>query len=600
MFRRPISLFIDQSRFKIFQKTKKHCLDDLIQRQIINKIQTSKYENLFRLFERLKESFFSTCSLEFLSNDHLKNYLKTYPYLELLRLIQIYLSKNDVKNEVLMLKSINKIVNGEYNGTFIRLSDRADLANPNFIRYIYLSKDEKLIQLFQEFFPRLRPEVLYGLTLPDSLVKRELEETKTIIKHLTSDFKIEKIATRMQREYRRKKRLAEEFERINYKYYRLISSEKITASSIMDAASKPYFPKKCKKELAQRIYDAAKTIQLFSTIRHVTSINSLKSILNDGLYGRQTLEKFNMKYEPAALSICDVSDGDANVICFGINKIDIKNMKMKSNKVEITLDFKKIDKSNKCIFYKQQDLGYALDEKRILSIGSNQLLFCHTEKKANSNYSYLSLWDKDNIRYSSYLPKCYFIAYDIFNIHAILIMNFFRFLDDLYCITSHNSDAMIADIYSKIASLTDSELLSFLKELGTQMSDTAEFNFFGAHKIDLDTIANIKNFATNFTLDMPLFIKKLQNNDISALNEVKKHLPQLLESYRFLDYLLSKNPHQNIKLELTMQRKNCILPFWLEAHEKKCTEESQISLLQTARSQNVNRNPKIHGCIKVI
>ena len=46
---------------------------------------------------------------------------------------------------------------------------------------------------------------------------------------------------------------------------------------------------------------------------------------------------------------------------------------------------------------------------------------------------------------------------------------------------------------------------------------------------------------------------------------MQANLPELFNSYRFIDYLLSNTTNSLIATELSMQRENCTLPFWMEA-----------------------------------
>jgi hypothetical protein len=351
----------------------------------------------------------------------------------------------------------------------------------------------------------------------------------------------------------------------------------LQAKLYLARANKPYFPQGCDKVLATRIFNAAESIELFSTIKHLTSATALESILNESLMGRKTLEQFYLSYQPAALAACDIRDGDHNVICFGPNQIDPKSIQ--DDSIEITLDLKKIEKNNACIFYKQKDFGFQPTGWRVVALGENDsLTFDHASplympnNRGNASFQ-LADTRKRAIAYST-LPKFEFIAYDFTKMHQILILNFFKFLDELRDISdvkdrsnppkktpSHLKDV----IYAKIAKLSDQELVSFLLDLGKNMTDTAEFNFYGAHRIDFSSILTIK--SGTYTLNLSEFIGALQEGNLPALQEAKEHLPQLWKSYRFVDYLLSAVNNETIKIALQTDRNQCVLPAWLAESE---------------------------------
>ena len=142
-------------------------------------------------------------------------------------------------------------------------------------------------------------------------------------------------------------------------------------------------------------------------------------------------------------------------------------------------------------------------------------------------------------------------------------MNFFRFIDELLeRKTGKPNTQQINAIYTALDKLTDDELTTVLKDIGTKMTDTMEFNFYGAHKINFDSLLKISKTDGSFTLKLPEFITALQSGDMNQLNITKEYLPEILLSYRFLDYLLSKVTHEIIRTELLRCRESCTLPFW--------------------------------------
>jgi hypothetical protein len=120
----------------------------------------------------------------------------------------------------------------------------------------------------------------------------------------------------------RNRRLQEERTRINKLYFQnKLSSQEV--ERLLMEGSKPYLPKNCKETLARQIYDTAGSIKLYSSIRHVTSGKHITDIFNTALYGSATLDRMKKPYDPAVLSVTDeMLGGDADVICFGANRID--------------------------------------------------------------------------------------------------------------------------------------------------------------------------------------------------------------------------------------------------------------------------------------
>lgn len=128
-------------------------------------------------------------------------------------------------------------------------------------------------------------------------------------------------------------------------------------------------------------------------------------------------------------------------------------------------------------------------------------------------------------------------------------------------------------IYSRLNQLSDEKLVCFLHEVGSQMSDTMEYNFYGAHKIDFSSIVRISIYnATTiplFTLHLDTFFASLQSGNMQTLDDAKKHLPELFKSYRFIDYLLTKTNHEAMIFELSKIREQCKTPLWLKEENKQ-------------------------------
>jgi hypothetical protein len=124
-----------------------------------------------------------------------------------------------------------------------------------------------------------------------------------------------------------------------------------------------YIPK-CNKMLLDRILNQTTKLSPISEIKHLSDAVFLKSILDGALYGRETLTKHRIAFSPSNLSPEDEVNGDSNVICFGIDKLDSTAMGVgdpsivpKKQRV-ILLNVKCEETTNPCRFVKDHDLGW--------------------------------------------------------------------------------------------------------------------------------------------------------------------------------------------------------------------------------------------------
>ena len=478
------------------------------------------------------------------------------------------------------------------------------------MRIVYLSKDDKLIALFIKKLPIPSLEFFSGQEIPSLLAKHWQEKIEKLSNFLKKNkdnpLKVDRTILRLQRNFRRRLRNKEEQKRIQdrYKYYttKIPKEWRVPYAELAAINRGPYIPQ-CEEKLRNRILKVSesKELEFIESIHHLTSASALESIFNDGLFGRQTLLKFNMPFKPSVLDFSDILNGDANVICFGPFKIDPKAKR--SDTIRITLDFKTVPKDNPCIFFKEKDLGYTeyADLKdpdysnpiKKVSIGdSGPFYFSHTYLPPSihlvGGFTYFQLYKHDDPsrmdEYHAYsgIPNVLLIAYDASKIHQILALNFFRFVDKLIKPTGEKDEASIRNIYARIAQLDDKQLIQFLKDIGTQMSQTAEFNYFGAYKFDFSSILTIKKEAASapgtvfapepFTLHLPHFIADLEAGKPNILAEAVKNIPNIFKSYRFLDFLLSKISNQENRKALQTLRDACTVPAWIKMPSEKAAE----------------------------
>jgi hypothetical protein len=376
---------------------------------------------------------------------------------------------------------------------------------------------------------------------------------------------------KIQRQVRSKLRHQEEIRRITSRDEWAYVIKKTSPERVIQDANTPYRPRCADQQLAKRIMVVAQQVRLFSTVKHWTAAKHIESIFNDSLYGRRRLLESYLPFRPASLYKCDIADGDGNVICFGPSEIDPQAMR--PDTVEVLFDLDKISENNPSIFFKQRDLGFALDKKRSVLINkskSKPLFFSHTNsvRCGSAGFAYLSVYDGQwgGLQGVATLPNYSLISYNVKNIHQILTLNFFRFLDAK---KNEGFESIRNEIYADLAALSDEELLQFLENIGRQLSDTSEFNFYGAHRIDFSTVIALSSYQdgrkASYTLNLQDLIASLERNDIRILNEAKVHIPGAFNSYRFLDYLLSKTTSILGCYELQRLRSKCITPSWIQS-----------------------------------
>ena len=453
------------------------------------------------------------------------------------------------------------------------------------IRNVYLNGDTNLVELFGRLLPKPPVSLFPEDRVPHIIKERELEVADTIQNLVEindgSIQKIESTSIKLQRFFRGTKRRKDEKRIISNSYNRIreeADKQKTTDELIRDTNT-PYKPQ-CDEypTLANRLLKTAKKIEPFTTVRHLTAKKSVSDIMDNGLLGRDSLLKRYKAFRPAALCLSDVENGDQDAICFGAFEIDHKCME--KNTAEFVLDLDKLhslpsEKDNPCIFFKQRDLGFDLDKIRKITIGNEEFFFTHTKwlRCQTPNHTNIQFCNKDGYGLHHYaeLPNFQMISSNFGDMNQILAMNFFRFLDEIR--DSHcKRDKDFADrIYSALDKLDENEMESTLLQLTRNMSDTMEFNFYGSFLMSPNLIKEVSIFdkpnEKTYTLKIADFVKSLQEGDSKKLAEVQEKLPELLESYRFIDYLLLQIDNQPIRNTLLGCRKNITLPLWRQRVE---------------------------------
>lgn len=482
-----------------------------------------------------------------------------------------------------------QVINKKEYGTYFTLLSR------DWARYVYSLQDDVLIDLFSKNFPIPTAE-LFAKEVPDFIQSKQSENQKYSSLYDNNEKKnaFEQAALSIQRKFRISQRRKEEVNRvsrlhgffINAKYearkdvrlpigseWDVTSKNKDWTQAEIDSSSMLYLPQ-CKMiDLRHKIVQAAiHKKPAFSTVKHITHANVLKSILDNGLCSQRYLRHFYMSYTPAALRNCDIRDGDSNVICLGPNKIDPNA----DGEIVIEFDLNELIKRKPAAFYKQKDFGYGLETTRVVQLNDKKLFFDHTycpdlvsmtnnDKKLFFDHTYCAgLVSMTNyiycaINYNSQktsivgLPKYQFISYNLTSIHPILTLNFFRMIDKLYSI---GQGAVADEIYHDIDSLSKQQLNQFLLDIETQFTDTAEFNFMGIHQIDFSCVVCITNKTVKYHLNIKNFTSELNNGHLQLLKEAYDKIPELFSSERFIEFLKSEVKHPDFSSCLTEMRSN--------------------------------------------
>ncbi len=460
-----------------------------------------------------------------------------------------------------------------------------ELFNPKLIMSIYLSNNSILIQMIQKYIKMIPTEELFvGHTIPPCIRAHTDSVIATVVKISRYPFfqsvkpdevlaQIECNTIKLQREYRQQKRKREQALRVKCAGF----SPSIEAT--VNATNQPYLPQGCSSNLAERIMLSASKVNLFPELRHLTHEDAVGRILDDGLSGRATLIEQLRSFTPYALGEHDIRLGDANVVCFGPQKIHPIGIHPKT--LEFIFDGALLKEPRIAGICKQQDFGYVTQDDSIKLFSKptdddslDSLYFSHTGVFFAAGFVQFILTDKNGYRStSSQLPPFALITDDLVNASKILTLNFFKFIDQLY------DKPMIQKIYARIERFTTEELDEFLCEIGRSSTQTSEFNIFGTYQINFSLLKSITarylfkhdperalaaNLSDCYVLNIKALIDSLQSGDIGILQEANKNIPTLLSSYRFLDFLLSKTTHAISREALVRIRRQCIMPRWRE------------------------------------
>lgn len=513
----------------------------------------------------------------------------TYPYFALKLACERYVQTSSrdkekrkeflyaLEEEIIVFKRVER---SGFNNHYFNFSEKCGTGSPysgllqsKLCQNVYNTHDEALSQMFYTHLPHPKPEHFRGQKWPKFLenkAKERDQQLRTAYGNLPlrKFLRLEQLVVALQRRFRAQQRQKEECHRIR-EYNRWVVPAQPPK---IDPKTPIYIPKRCSSQLAARIVRLAQQISFIDIIYHKTHQQALKSILDEGVFGRKTLLSTFRSFSQAALSGIDIANGDINVVCFtaGHGSVD----PLAQGKVSITLDFKTIQKQlgekPHNMFFKQLDFGYGLKKARKITLSNDlTLVFDHTSTDSSPGEICMRVGsDKE-----STIDYCQLISYDIQHMEQVLILNFFRFLDQLkFPKKDQLAKEFIQRVYTTLDAMDDAKLSHVLKQIGLNASDTMEFNFFGAHQIDFDTVISISKHDGDpekqpYVLKLNLLIEQLQKGQLTLLKDSQKVFPELYRSFRFVDFLSFHTQNQPVLNELNGLRKQCGVPKWYPKNE---------------------------------
>lgn len=460
------------------------------------------------------------------------------------------------------------------------------LADGVLIRKVYKSGNKQLIELFKKYIAVPSSSVFGDGDVPQEIVDKESKSADYVLDLLKDNqydiSRVEQAVKTIQRKIRASKR-AKEMKTLKDEIFSSKESQRKFEEGLRAEGhpDKPYIPK-CKPDLAARLLEAASNIKPFNTVRHLTAYDAIPSILDESLFGRKSLLREYKLFRPAALQDTDQLNGDADAICMGAFDVDLACMKR--NTVELVFDLnllkkQSIEESNPCLFFKQQDLEYDPKTIREININGTEIIFSHTSNRlislgkprhklfkifhADKNPEYF-----DSIKYFSEIFSFQLISTNFKSMYMILAMNFFRYLDK-----NDMNPELINEIYSSFDKQSDKQLVETLTELTRKISDTMELNFYGAFQVPLDVIQQINVFTDDINspsikINVQDLLNEINQGKTTILTDIMEIAPKLLQSYRFIDFLMSHSKHTEIIDFLEGCRSKIELPLWRKKYEE--------------------------------
>ena len=338
----------------------------------------------------------------------------------------------------------------------------------------------------------------------------------------------------------------------------------------------PYKPKGsdlAAKGLLPRIETIAKASllqDLNATICHYTASKSMCSILDQGLFGRETLEAFKIQYVKAAGETIDFHNGDHNVICFGLFEVDHCKLQQEAGYAIINLKPAALLKNviAGSVFCKQHDLcfqGISAPKTFIAIKGAKEKLKIESTQCVTSicmdgvllayefpEYDAASM-PQDESHLDPEKKELYQkfkasinqrIFYDLDQFTAFLVGEFFFALEhpNLYAEDDDTPSILygpthgkyattytkLSDqeretinqafirrttefrekLYTKIQLLTDAELRTFVLEIAKAMAQRCKINVYVAFKFNMEDVVSVTSVKSSCRSNVILIVKE--------------------------------------------------------------------------------------------
>lgn len=519
--------------------------------------------------------------------DILQNFMpKETHLLTYRRLIHAYLASTDASSRQQRLKHIEVALKNDIDKAHCTMPYLSE-NNRLLIRNVYLTGDNTLIHLFNQFFAIPKQAVFTDVTPPASVLAAEEKSIETL-KKITATTPMERITLRLQRQFRQKKWQQKITELFNTHW------PDQTTAQLLAKADLPYRPQQCSAKLANRIMKAASNVQLFDTVRHYTDTAALTSLFDDGIYARQLVRQHYLPESRIRRS--PLNPENTAVIRFPIHPIQFQDQKNPDD-IELIFNSESLLKNNPSLVYEHHDLS-RYHQHINLSFGRQHMGFLWGEARPSEPSFGLALTaftqpkiktepsngKKSNVRRhpatAAHIPRYLFMPQKLDNLHQILALNFFRYIDIIH--QNPDNKGRFKFIYRELETLSDEDLERFIKDIGGVLTETAAFHVNGGHQIDFHILKAIKRL--DYTLDLPLFIQKLNTGEKDPLLDAIKHLPKAFHSRRFLDYLLKVVHHKENHRLLFELKKKCATSSW----EDSPTESPLNPVIQLDASE-INR-----------
>ncbi len=304
-------------------------------------------------------------------------------------------------------------------------------------------------------------------------------------------------------------------------------------SLAQDSYKELYYPK-CDEKLADRIVRATQRLVSFPELVHHVSLSQLSEALDQGLHNREPF-----------------SDG---LICFSARtqygytkdqpgyKLFAYEQKFEHstpyNSISFTFTLEKLKDVSK-IYYNIRSLWLSYPFHLRIGNATYSLGLNAEERRDISPFT--------DMYFETKVPQSNQILDDNdFNkLYHNMILNFFKYIDYLQSEGPHPKN--ILRIYEALVNLNDEELLVCLKQIGAEASSHINFYIANDYLLDFDSVKIIytsqyPHDKRNF-IELDILILELEVGNVDTIIAIQKAYPNLMKSYRFIEYLLVNISH---------------------------------------------------------